>query len=164
VSNALVANWQKLSGQPAKLVLLDANTTDPTPEVSSALATNPDAMIVGVVGTLGQTVVEKLAARGVKIPLYGGIASSARFARRRWRASPPAATPASLTHCDSGLGEPGVCLTASRRCWVVVEIGWRIGGGRGTTTAPKSRRRGPRVPSTPRRRPRCHRQNAAYRR
>jgi ABC-type branched-subunit amino acid transport system substrate-binding protein len=78
VSNALVANWQKLSGQPAKLVLLDANTTDPTPEVSSALATNPDAMIVGVVGTLGQTVVEKLAARGVKIPLYGGIASSAR--------------------------------------------------------------------------------------
>ena len=77
VSNALVENWKKLSGQPAQLVLLDANTTDPTPEVSDALSTNPDAMIVAVVGTLGQTVVEKLAARGVKVPLYGGIASSA---------------------------------------------------------------------------------------
>ena len=77
VSNFLVDNWEKLSGQKANLVLLDAATTDPTPEVNKALATNPDAMIVAVVGTLGQTVVEKLAANGVKTPLFGGIASSA---------------------------------------------------------------------------------------
>jgi branched-chain amino acid transport system substrate-binding protein len=77
VSNFLVDNWQKLSGQKANLVLLDAATTDPTPEVNKAISTQPDAMIVAVVGTLGQTVVEKLAANGVKFPLYGGIASSA---------------------------------------------------------------------------------------
>jgi ABC-type branched-subunit amino acid transport system substrate-binding protein len=77
VSNYLVENWKKLTGQPANLVLLDATTTDPTPEVNKALSTKPDAMIVAVVGTLGQTVVEKLAANNVTFPLFGGIASSA---------------------------------------------------------------------------------------
>jgi ABC-type branched-subunit amino acid transport system substrate-binding protein len=77
VSNFLVENWEKLTGQPAELVLLDSTTTDPTPEVNKALATEPDAMIVAVVGTLGQTVVEKLAATNPSIPFFGGIASSA---------------------------------------------------------------------------------------
>ena len=77
VSNFMVENWENLTGQKAELVLLDATTTDPTPEVSKALATNPDAMIVAVVGTLGQTVVEKLVANNAQIPFFGGIASSA---------------------------------------------------------------------------------------
>lgn len=69
--------WQQLGGKSAHVTIIAQGTTDPTPQITQALSTHPQALMVLAVGTLGQTIVQKLAAQGVSIPLYGNVASGA---------------------------------------------------------------------------------------
>ena len=71
------ALWQQLGGKSAHVTIIAQGTTDPTPQITQALSTHPHALMVLAVGTLGQTVVQKLAAQGVSIPMYGNVASGA---------------------------------------------------------------------------------------
>ena len=69
--------WQQLGGKSAHVVLMAQGTTDPTPQITQALSTHPQALMVLAVGTLGQTVVQKLAAQGASMPMFGNVASGA---------------------------------------------------------------------------------------
>ncbi|MBV9803348.1 MAG: amino acid ABC transporter substrate-binding protein [Solirubrobacterales bacterium] len=67
--------WQKLGGKSAHVVIIGQGTSDPTPQITQALSNHPQALMVLAVGTLGQTIVQKLAAQGVSIPMYGNVAA-----------------------------------------------------------------------------------------
>lgn len=69
--------WKSLGGKSATVVIIGQGTTDPTPQITQALNTHPQALMVLAVGTLGQTIVQKLSAQGVSIPMYGNVASGA---------------------------------------------------------------------------------------
>jgi branched-chain amino acid transport system substrate-binding protein len=67
--------WSKLGGKSASVTLIPEGTTDPTTEITQALASKPQGLMVLAVGTLGETIVQKLAAQGVTLPMFGNVAA-----------------------------------------------------------------------------------------
>ena len=57
--------------------LIAQGTTDPTSQITQALSSHPQALMVLAVGTLGQTIVQKLAAQGASMPMFSNVASGA---------------------------------------------------------------------------------------
>jgi branched-chain amino acid transport system substrate-binding protein len=75
-NNLMVSKWKSLSGSNANLITIDTGATDSTPQITKLLQSHPDAIYVLVNGSLGDTVAKNLAAAGVRVPIYGNIAST----------------------------------------------------------------------------------------
>lgn len=61
----------------SKAVTVDVNTTDPTPYINKVLSGHPDAIYVGLPGTVLDQTLKQLGSRGIKVPL---ITASQAFA------------------------------------------------------------------------------------